>query len=71
MFPWALLTVIRPPDQKSFAKNPGNVWSKSEKQGKQIFRKKSFFFQNDPQRSYKAVLTNATNCFARSPKWIK
>ena len=29
------------------------------------FRKKSFFSQNDPQRSKKAVLTNAPNCFCQ------
>ena len=50
-FPWALPTAIRPPYQNCFAKSTRNVWSKPEKHGKQIFRNKSFFSQNDPQRS--------------------
>ena len=39
MFPWPLPTAIRPSYQKFFAKNPGNVWSKSEKHGKYFLEK--------------------------------
>ena len=65
MFPWALPTALRPPYQFFLPKVQEMIDPNPKNMENRFFEKKSFFSQNDPQRSKKAVLTNAPNCFCQ------